>query len=292
MGEEYTPIANLFMVIFVMRKYILLFGMIFFSFLNAQQEATIVLATFEDESTDLLYVNEPVNFELSLFVSEPHVGINTKPDINTSSKSYVAINIPDADWDGNFGELKLKNPISITESTRYLYFKAYRSIQPKPFRIAINDNYENDQNVVFFGLLAENDKWIECYADLETFMGQKLISLNFIFSCNWSEPRLGWREATYMFDDFELRDFPPPTDPSLIDNKQEDHFVLFSNSVKDILQINNNQHVFLKATVFDMNGKKVIEYNIVKNTLDVSNLQSGYYLLDLDGKIKVKFCKK
>ncbi|MDD3078810.1 MAG: T9SS type A sorting domain-containing protein [Paludibacter sp.] len=275
-----------------MRKYILLFEMMFFSFLNAQQGTTIVLATFEDESTDLLYVNEPINFELSLFVSEPHIGINTKPDINTSSKSYVAINIPDADWDGNFGELKLKNPILVTESTRYLYFKAYRSIQPKPFRIAINDNYENDQNVVFFGLLAENDKWIECCADLGTFMGRELISLNFIFSCNWSEPRSGWGESTYMFDDFELRNYPQPTDPSSINNMQDEYIVLYPNPVKNILYISaSEQSVPYQVSVFDIMGKKLLEQR-VKKSLNVSNLKKGYYILKINETKSFQFIKE
>jgi hypothetical protein len=169
-----------------------------------------VLATFEDFANDQLELGDKW-YEKARFVVEPSVGDNSaKGGLNTSNKCFVAVNVADADWWGNFGELKLKTPVVITAQNRYLKFLAYRSIQPKDFRVGINGDHEEASSVYQKSLSADS-KWEGVVVDLGAkFMGQELKSIVFLFSCNWTTPRSGWGAATYMYDNFELSDTPLP----------------------------------------------------------------------------------
>lgn len=162
-----------------------------------------VLATFEDNNTDKLTLSDHW-FTSELFISPP--GIYNNPDksgINTSNKCFGAVNAPNADWWGNFYSLNLATPIVIGENNRYLSFMVYRSIQPKEMRIGFNGREDSDE--IFYGKAAHDAKWEKIVIDLgATRMGQTLDGIYFIFSCNWNEPRSGWGNAEYYFDNFEL----------------------------------------------------------------------------------------
>jgi hypothetical protein len=71
---------------------------------------------------------------------------------------------------------------------------------------------------------------------------------------------------------------------------------IYPNPVEDQLQIITSADVTNKiATVFDINGKRIINVKLNTNSLDVSNLQSGVYFLRLESEgksIKRKFIKK
>ena len=72
--------------------------------------------------------------------------------------------------------------------------------------------------------------------------------------------------------------------------------VIYPNPVKDIINIETPVDLTSRiATVFDITGKKVLNKKLVNNTLDVSNLASGSYVLRLEsnGKsISKKFIKE
>ena len=180
-----------------------------------------VLATFEDGNTDELTMSGHW-FTSELFVNPP--GIYSNPDktgINISDKCFGAVNAPNADWWGNFYSLNLTAPITITESNRYLTFLMYRSIQPKEIRIGFNSYEETDQ--IFFGKTNKDATWEKITIDLGAArMGQTLNAIFFVFSCNWSEPRNGWGDAEYYFDNFELSGILPslPTAKVEIDASQ------------------------------------------------------------------------
>ncbi len=71
---------------------------------------------------------------------------------------------------------------------------------------------------------------------------------------------------------------------------------IYPNPVEDILTISTGADLTSRtATVFDINGKRVMSRALESNALDVSKLQSGVYFLSLDsvGKsFKRKFIKK
>jgi O-glycosyl hydrolase len=167
--------------------------------LNAQ-----TLAAFEDGAADLLSISEEW-YDTALFIETPEVYPN--PDttgINKSAKCFGATNIADADWWGNFVCLNLDSTIMISEENRFLSFRMYRSIQPKEVRISINGKEESDG--IYFGKASMNETWEEVLVDLlPNYNGKELNTLWIIFSCNWYDPRTGWGEASYYFDDFELK---------------------------------------------------------------------------------------
>jgi len=71
---------------------------------------------------------------------------------------------------------------------------------------------------------------------------------------------------------------------------------IYPNPVEAILTIETSADLINKiATVFDMNGKRVLNQKLTTNTLDVSGLESGIYFLRLESEgrsIKRKFIKK
>ena len=162
---------------------------------------TTLLADFEDGTAGKLNINK--DYTGSLFSTKPRVMDNpAKSGINTSEKCVGAINVADADWWKNFLILDLKEPVTIDDSNRILTMLAYRSIQPKDMRIGFNSYEESGQ--LFLGKLTNDGVWERISIDLANFVGKKLSSIYIILSCNWSDPRSGWGEATYCFDDISL----------------------------------------------------------------------------------------
>lgn len=80
------------------------------------------------------------------------------------------------------------------------------------------------------------------------------------------------------------------TDEALVD------LSIYPNPVKDVLTITTSAQITdYIATVFDINGKRILNSKLTSNQLDVSSLQGGVYFLRLesDGKsIKRKFIKQ
>ncbi|PNQ74851.1 RNA-binding protein [Hanstruepera neustonica] len=61
------------------------------------------------------------------------------------------------------------------------------------------------------------------------------------------------------------------------------NLVIYPNPVRDNLYFKTNQDLSPKiATIFDLNGKRILNGRIENNTIDVSSLQSGIYLLRIE----------
>ena len=185
---------------------VLLFAMIS---LGSSAQTTL-LADFEDQTAGQLKINK--DYTGSLFSIKPRVMENpSKTGINTSNYCVGAVNKADADWWKNFLILDLKEPVTISDQNRILNFQAYRSIQPKEMAIGFN-TYE-DSGRLFQGNLQTDATWEQLSIDLGVkFYGQTLKTIFIILSCNWTDPRSGWGEATYCFDNFILAagDVQPP----------------------------------------------------------------------------------
>lgn len=246
------------------------------------------LASFENPDEDLLVKGDKW-YEPARFVVEPSIGDNSaKGGLNTTEKCFVAVNAADADWWGNFGELKLKTPITITESNRYLRFLAYRSIQPKNFRIAVNGEHEAE---AYQGKLSKDGEWEGVVVDLGAkLMGQELTSIVFVFSCNWSDPRSGWGTGTYMFDEFELSDKPLP--PGVVEVEDLSGFNIgFENeavtnqwiSKFDMIHESNSYEIVDNPVSSDINPTaKVAKFN---KSADASWWQG--FRMEFNGALKI-----
>jgi len=175
------------------------------------QGQSVLLADFEDGTAGKLKVN--TDYQGSLFTVKPRVVDNpSKTGLNTSEKCVGATNVADADWWKNFLILDLKEPVTISDENRILTMLAYRSIQPKEMRIGFNTHEESGQ--LFQGNLVSDGTWERISIDLADYAGQTLRSIYIVLSCNWSDPRSGWGEATYCFDDITLsagEALPPAT---------------------------------------------------------------------------------
>ena len=81
---------------------------------------------------------------------------------------------------------------------------------------------------------------------------------------------------------------------SVIDQTLSD-LLIYPNPVKNTLSISSNVNLEGKiATVFNIEGKRILNKRLQDNTLDVSPLEKGNYLLRLESNGKVfttKFIK-
>ena len=182
-----------------MRRSLIFFVVAMMSFVASAQ--TTLLADFEDGTAGKMKINK--DYTGSLFSVKPRVMDNpAKAGINTSEKCVGAINVANADWWKNFLILDLNEPVIIDDSNRILTMLAYRSIQPKAMRIGFNNHEESGQ--LYQAKLTTDATWERISIDLADFAGQTLKSICIILSCNWDDPRSGWGEATYCFDDISL----------------------------------------------------------------------------------------
>ena len=162
---------------------------------------TSLLSDFEDGTTGKLSINK--DYKGSLFSTKPRVMDNpSKSGINTSEKCVGAVNIADADWEKNFLILDLNEPVVISDENRILTMSVYRSIQPKDMRIGFNGYEEAEQ--MYIGKLSADATWERISIDMADYVGKTLNTIYIVLSCNWSDPRSGWGEATYCFDDISL----------------------------------------------------------------------------------------
>lgn len=171
------------------------------------------LADFEDGTTGRLTIDAG-NTIAGCFTAQPAVMDNPdKTGINTSAKCFGAVNAAGADWWGNMVGLTLNTPVTINDNNRILSFLCYRSVQPKEMRIGFNGYEEADE--VLCERMPADGRWERVTIDLgEKHYGETLTTIYIVFSCNWSEPRTGWGEATYCYDDFSMsseQSIPPAT---------------------------------------------------------------------------------
>lgn len=235
------------------------------------------LATFENVASDAIFVSDygtsgdPFWYDDARFISggKPQVGANpNKSGINISEKCVFAVNVADADWWGNFMALGFKTPVVITSNNKYLHMKVYRSIQPKDFRICINDKDCSEAGRIYEGSLTNDATWENIVCDLSGHIGETINSLNFLFSTNWNDPRSGWGTATYAFDDIVMSNSPLPPGVTVVDGNGL--FVGFENKteidkwIQAIDVINSANTASIIDNSFgsaDLLGNKIVQFS-------------------------------
>lgn len=160
-------------------------------------------ADFENVANDSLVVGSKWHDDTD-FSLVPQIGNNpSKTGLNTSDKCYFA-QTKNTNWWGQFGELLLKTPVTITENNRYLKFMVYRTLQTYDIRIAVNGSNAEPASI-YQSKPTNTAAWEYVVVDLgPRMMGIKLKSIIFVFNCRWS----GDSDETGMhaFDNFELSD--------------------------------------------------------------------------------------
>jgi len=81
---------------------------------------------------------------------------------------------------------------------------------------------------------------------------------------------------------------PPP--PMSSDPPIEDNISIYPNPAKDILTISCKYTVTIEMVViYNQMGQKVLEIELVNNTIDLSNLQLGMYIIEVvSGQQKIR----
>ena len=249
-----------------------------------------LLSDFETGGTNNIVVNGAGTwYEGNLFNGAP--GLVANPDltgVNKTATCVQAINVKNADWWGNFIFFTPKTPITITQQNRYLKIMCYRSIQPKNFSIGINGT----ESTPFVGKLMQDGVWEDVVVDLGVnFMNTKVNFIEMVLSNNWDEPRSGWGEAKYLFDQFELSDNSQQRTKNIIDGAGfKLNFEDENETNRWILKIDNqyagnsNESVANPFTQSVVNSKgKVLKFN--KSSL-AFNWQQGPKI-ELKGAIPV-----
>ncbi len=198
-----------------------------------------LLSDFETGGTNNIVVNGAGTwYDGNLFNGAPSLVAN--PDVtgvNKTATCVQAINVKNADWWGNFIFFTPKTPITITQQNRYLKIMCYRTIQPKNFTIGINGT----DSQPFVGKLTQDGVWEDVVVDLGVnYLNTKVNFFEMILSNNWDDPRSGWGEAKYLFDQFELSDNSQPRTKSIIDGSGfKLNFEDESETNKWVLKIDN-----------------------------------------------------
>ena len=163
-------------------------------------KAQTVLANFDD--INLVTIDTTATLA-KLFSQMPAIVDNPdKSGLNTSAKCLGAVNVANADWNGNFINIRLNTPVLITRANCCLSMLMYRSVQAKRCRIGFNGT--GDDQEIYCEKLANTKQWERIVVDMSSRLGQTLSELWVVLSCNWDVPRRGWGEATYCFDDITL----------------------------------------------------------------------------------------
>jgi len=80
--------------------------------------------------------------------------------------------------------------------------------------------------------------------------------------------------------------------PSAIGEIEEGSFSIYPNPVRDVLEIRSQQLDFgLAVMIFDLAGRKVSDFKLSQNRIDISGLAKGIYFLKINSAVK-KFVKE
>jgi alpha-tubulin suppressor-like RCC1 family protein len=69
-----------------------------------------------------------------------------------------------------------------------------------------------------------------------------------------------------------------PTTLSVASNTFENKYAVYPNPVKDILNFDTEEAI-IKIAVYDLSGRMIFSDTVLNNTVDVSNLKTGSYVL-------------
>lgn len=116
--------------------------------------------------------------------------------------------------------------------------------------------------------------------DLSNYLGVDRLLLKFVFTSDYGN--------NIWLDNINI------TSPVAVENVDRSELAIFPNPVKDVLTINYDKEIS-QIDVYDVNGKLVKTFTTVGSTINVSDLSSGVYMLNLqteDGLVVKKIVKE
>ena len=119
--------------------------------------------------------------------------------------------------------------------------------------------------------------------DLSSYVGHERVLLKFKFTSNYGN--------NIWLDNINITSTPAPSSIESVDNGE---LAIFPNPVKDVLTINYDKAI-RQIDVYDVFGKLVKTFKTVSNSINLSELSSGVYMLNMqteDGLVIKKIVKE
>ena len=117
--------------------------------------------------------------------------------------------------------------------------------------------------------------------DLAQFASQDRVIVKFAFTSAYGNNI--WIDNVNIFNG-----------PVGIEENEDNSLTIFPNPAKDVLNINSDKAIN-QIDVYDMNGKLVKSYTNVSNTINIKDLSTGAYMLNItteDGQVSRKIVKE
>lgn len=117
--------------------------------------------------------------------------------------------------------------------------------------------------------------------DLSQFAGQEKVIVKFAFTSNYGN--------NIWVDNINISN-----QPAGIEENEDNSIAIFPNPAKDVLNITSEKAIN-QIDVYDVNGKLVKSYTNVNNTINVKDLATGVYMLNItteDGQVSKKIVKE
>ncbi|MEG1022063.1 MAG: T9SS type A sorting domain-containing protein, partial [Myroides sp.] len=67
---------------------------------------------------------------------------------------------------------------------------------------------------------------------------------------------------------------------------------LYPNPTTDKLFWSEKDIIIKKITIYDINGKKIVEQNVSENSINVSHLANGSYIVKLESNTEINYHSK
>lgn len=189
--------------------------------------------------------------------------------INTSTTVAKMRKNPGVTWAGSFIELGTAIDFS---NNNTLKMKVYSPFAGKVFRLKL----ENQAATTYVEINATNttaNAWEEL-----TFTFPGIVNANsykrVVVFCNFGEAGIG---ENYYFDDIRLN-----TNMSIDDNDWNTSIKLYPNPCSNEVSI-SSEEMISDCSIYNSLGQFIMQYplNTTNQTIDVSNLESGLYIMKL-----------
>ncbi|MBO6051940.1 MAG: T9SS type A sorting domain-containing protein [Bacteroidales bacterium] len=128
---------------------------------------------------------------------------------------------------------------------------------------------------------ATSSQYQTAAVDLTSYAGQSRVIIKFVFTSGYGN--------NVFIDNVEISDSPVN-----VESVDESVLAIFPNPVSDVLTINYDKAIS-QIDVYDVNGKLVKTFTTVGSTVNVSDLSSGVYMLNMqteDGLVVKKIVKE
>lgn len=195
--------------------------------------------------------------------------------MNNTNNAYMVKLDANHDWWANFLNFRMDNPITITESNRYLHILHYREKLNDTWMICLNVDWPledpDEGKLRFDGQNAKEGVWEDIVIDLKYLIDNQIPLSKFMFgvSMDWNGDRTN-PGADYYFDEIVLSDNPLPRGINILPDTEMSLFMGNQDSWNkwvsrfDLQNPENTSEIVTNPFTSEMsvlNSTKVMKFN-------------------------------